>query len=362
MIYPRQRLIYHFFTLVWLLFMAFPIVSFVESKPAATQLAAGLAASAVFVAVYVWLWVRFYARKPRRGILIGGGSLFAIALALALSSGQTWGGLFIYVIAAFAGHLSDWRRGVAAVIGITALMSGLAALEGAGIWTLAIALEGLLVGSVVASSVYLGHTNRALQQAREDVARLMVAEERLRFARDLHDLLGHSLSVIVLKAELARKLSTVSPDRVAAEVSDIEQVARKALADVRDAVSGYREASLAAEIEQARSALAAAGVTVMVDQLRDSLPAPAENVLAWSLREGVTNVIRHAGATAARISLARRDGKAELELTDDGRGAEDFHPGNGLTGLRERVAGREGTVEFGPAAGGGFRLHVSVPL
>jgi two-component system sensor histidine kinase DesK len=358
----RQRLIYHFFTLVWLLFMAFPILSFVQSNPSAPALAAGLAAAAVFIVIYVWLWVRFFAQRPGNGLLIGGGSLFAIALVLTLTNGLVWGSLFIYVIAAFAGHLPAWRQGVAAVIGITLLMSGLAALEGAGIWTFAIALEGLLVGSVVISSVYLGRTNRALQQAREDVARLMVAEERLRFARDLHDLLGHSLSVIILKAELARKLAPASPDRVAAEVGDIERVARQALADVRDAVSGYREASLAVEIEQARSALAAAGVAVEIDQFRDSLPAPTENVLAWALREGVTNVIRHAGAKAARISLAHRDGKAELELTDDGRGALDFRPGNGLTGLRERVAGRKGVVEFGPSVDGGFRLHVSVPL
>jgi len=99
-----------------------------------------------------------------------------------------------------------------------------------------------------------------------------------------------------------------------------------------------------------------------VQPLAESLPAMTENVLAWALREGVTNVIRHAGATAAGITLARRDGRAELELTDDGRGTSDFKPGNGLTGLRERVAGRKGEVEFGPSAGGGFRLRVSVPL
>jgi two-component system sensor histidine kinase DesK len=134
------------------------------------------------------------------------------------------------------------------------------------------------------------------------------------------------------------------------------------LADVRDAVSGYREASLVTEIEQARRALAAAGIAVEVHQIKETLPAPTENVLAWAVREGVTNVIRHAGAREAKISLARNDGKAELELTDDGRGASDFRPGNGLIGLRERVAGRKGVVEFGPAVDGGFRLHVSVPL
>jgi two-component system sensor histidine kinase DesK len=358
----RQRFITHFFTLIWLLFMVFPVVAFVTSKPDSSALAAGLAGAATFAGLYAWLWIRFYDRRPSRSWLVGWGALFALALVLALADGPIWGSLFIYVIAAAAGHNRNWRYGVAAVVVITALMTGLAAFEGAGIWTAAILIEGLLVGGVVIVSSQLGRANRALYQAREDMARLAVAEERVRFARDLHDLLGHSLSVIVLKAELAGKLAVASPERVAGELADIERVARQALADVREAVSGYREASLASEIEQARSALIAAGIDVRVQPLAENLPAGTENVLAWALREGVTNVIRHAGAKAARITLARRDGRAELEVTDDGRGAVDFKAGNGLTGIRERVAGRKGEVEFGPAASGGFRLRVSVPL
>lgn len=358
----RQRLFTHFFQLVWVLFIGYPIYAFVQGNPSEPALIAGLAAVTVFIGVYTWLWIRFYDRHPKSGIVVGCGSVLAIALLLTLVDGQTWGYLFIYVIAAFAGLLTNWRDASIAVVAVTALMSAIAYLEGAGIWTAAIAVEGLLVGSVVIGSAYMGRTNRALHEAREDVARLMVADERLRFARDLHDLLGHSLSVIVLKAELAGKLAAVAPERAAPEIADIERVARQALADVRDAVSGYREASLAAEIEQARMALAAAGVRVEIDQYREGLPAPTERVLAWALREGVTNVIRHAGARAARIHLARDNGQAELELTDDGCGALDFHPGNGLTGLRERVAGRNGEVEFGPARDGGFRLRVSLPL
>ena len=163
--------------------------------------------------VYVWLWVRFYDRRPREGLAVGLGSLFVIALAMTLTDGQTWGSLFIYVIAAFAGQIASWRRAAAWVIALTILMSGLAWLQGAGIWTAAFAVEGLLVGSVVVASAHFGRMNRALDQAREDMAGLLVAEERLRFARDLHDLLGHSLSVIVLKAELAGKLAVASPDR-----------------------------------------------------------------------------------------------------------------------------------------------------
>jgi two-component system, NarL family, sensor histidine kinase DesK len=358
----RQRGLFHVFTLIWLLFLVYPVVAFVQSRPDPVVLLAALSAVATFVGVYAWLWVRLYGRQAPEGVWLAWASLFAIALILTLANGAIWGALFIYVIAAVAGHVSRWRVGVAAVVGLTTLMTAVGAFEGAGIWTWSIALEGILVGGVVLVSAQLGRTNRALNLAREDMARLMVAEERLRFARDLHDLLGHSLSVIVLKAELAGKLAVASPDRVAAEVADIERVARQALADVREAVSGYRDASLTTEIEQARSALLAAGIEVSVQPLADSLPVMTENVLAWALREGVTNVIRHAGATAAGITLARRDGRAELELIDDGRGAIDFKPGNGLTGLRERVAGRKGEVEFGSSASGGFRLRVSVPL
>ena len=358
----RRRLLFHFFTLIWLLFLIYPIIAFIQSEKSPAVLVAGLSAVAVFAGVYIWLWVRLYARRAPVGIWIAWASLLAIALALTLANGAIFGALFIYVIAAVAGHITRWRVAIGAVVALTALMSTLGAVEGAGIWTWSIALEGLLVGGVVLASSQLGRTNYALNQAREDMAGLMVAEERLRFARDLHDLLGHSLSVIVLKAELAGKLAVASPERVGPELADIERVARQALADVREAVSGYRDASLTTEIEQARSALLAAGIDLSVQPLTDSLPAMTENVLAWALREGVTNVIRHAGATAAGITLARRDGRAELELTDDGRGAADFKPGNGLTGLRERVAGRKGEVEFGPSANGGFRLRVSVPL
>src|SRR6202165_3594244 len=362
MAHRKQRLIDHFFSLCWLRFLAYPVAVFMQTHPSTASLSAGLLGLATFTAIYIWLWIRLYAHRPMAGVAIAWISLSVIALILTLASGPLRSSLCMFGVASFAGYISDSRRSVAATVIITALMSGMAFLGRAGACTFATAFEGLLVGSVVIASVFMRQTNSARHAARKDAARLIVAEERLRFARDLHDLLGHSLSVIVLKAELAGKLTASSPTRAAAEVADIERVAREALADVRGAVSGYREASLAMELEQARSALAAAGVKVDVEQMREGMPATTGSVLAGAVREGVTNVIRHSGATAASIRLAWRDGKAELELTDDGRGAPDFQPGNGLTGLRERVAGRHGEVEFGPRATGGFRLRVSVPL
>jgi two-component system sensor histidine kinase DesK len=206
---------------------------------------------------------------------------------------------------------------------------------------------------------------RELNQARDELARLAVAEERLRFARDLHDLLGHSLSVIVVKSELAGRLTGAAPDRAAREVKDIERVAREALREVRDAVSGYRQPRLAEEVEGAREALVAAGISVDVRQAGPPLPTPVEGVLAWAVREGATNVLRHSQARQVGISLASEDGAARLEIVDDGRGGDadvTGAAGSGLAGLRERVEARHGSVAFGHRPEGGFRLAVTLPL
>jgi two-component system sensor histidine kinase DesK len=197
------------------------------------------------------------------------------------------------------------------------------------------------------------------------VARLAVAEERERFARDLHDLLGHSLSVIALKAELAGRLLPHQPQQAADHVAELESVAREALAEVREAVSGYRQPTLAGELAGARMALEAAGIETRVRTPAAELPPDVEAVLAWAVREGTTNVIRHSGAQRCTIALAGgRDGSgASLEISDDGRGADgDGGNGNGLAGLRERAALLAGHVETGRRRDGGFRLRVTVPL
>ncbi|MEW9551754.1 histidine kinase [Nonomuraea sp. NPDC050783] len=198
-----------------------------------------------------------------------------------------------------------------------------------------------------------------LRRAQDEMARLAAAEERLRIARDLHDLLGHSLSLIALKSELAGRLAEGSPE-VRREVMDIENVARKALSEVREAVTGYRRHGLAEELDGARSVLAAAGVRARVQVTGTPLPEPAESLLAWAVREGTTNVVRHARAACCEIRVTHGDGHAILEIMDDGRGAGPYRMGNGLSGLGERVAGAGGAMTAGPA-GRGFRLRVEVP-
>ncbi|TMD17956.1 MAG: sensor histidine kinase [Chloroflexi bacterium] len=222
-------------------------------------------------------------------------------------------------------------------------------------------LNELLVGLTAVAGQLLIRANRQLSQAREQIARLAVGEERLRFARDLHDLLGHSLSVIALKSELAGRLIKTTPGLAAHEVEDIEKVARDALRDVREAVAGYRQPTLAAELAGAHEALAAAGIEDHIDQDHAPLPSVVESVLAWTVREGVTNVMRHSQAKRCAIRIANRDGRATVEVVDDGRGGT-LEAGTGLRGLRERVLERGGTLTAEPLPHEGFRLRVTLPL
>jgi two-component system sensor histidine kinase DesK len=200
--------------------------------------------------------------------------------------------------------------------------------------------------------------NRRLRLAHEEIERLAKLAERERIARDLHDLLGHTLSVIVLKSELASKLASRDPERAAREIREVEQISREALAEVRRAIQGYRAHGLSDEIAIARRALEAAGVALTCDVDPVELAPEAEDALALALREAVTNVVRHARATRCTVRLAAADGRVELEVADDGVGGSDGE-GSGLAGLRARAGELGGTVERD--GGAGTRLTVSLP-
>jgi two-component system sensor histidine kinase DesK len=218
---------------------------------------------------------------------------------------------------------------------------------------------------------------RELARARQTVARLAANEERLRLARDLHDLTGHSLSLITLKAELTQRILARLPESPAREalgkeLADIEHVSRQTLHDIREAVSGYRRPTLAVEIITARTALEAAGITLAEDSsiiMRSGTFDPqAEAALAWCLREATTNLIRHAGARNCWISLRELDSELALRVVDDGQGPvttrrdEPAQHGNGLHGMSERLNSVGGRLSTGRAGvGGGFRLVAVVP-
>jgi two-component system sensor histidine kinase DesK len=201
-----------------------------------------------------------------------------------------------------------------------------------------------------------------LRQTRAELARVAVAEERLRIARDLHDLLGHSLSLITLKAELSRRMIATDAESATREMTELETVARQSLSDVREAVAGYRQPDLATELGAARQLLAAAGLDCQITSPAGlSLPSDTDIVLAWAVREGVTNVVRHARATSAAVRITTAGHGVMAEITDDGRGHGPGPAGSGLAGLGERVRQLGGSLIAGPAPSAGFRLQVTIP-
>ncbi len=200
--------------------------------------------------------------------------------------------------------------------------------------------------------------NSKLQLAHEEIEQLAKVAERERIARDLHDVLGHTLSVVVLKSELAGRLVAGDPARARAEIADVEQIARKALSEVRDAISGYRSEGLAAEIKRAYSTLDAAGVTLVCEEQPPALPPAEETVMSLILREAVTNVVRHAQASQCVVRFITQDGKPALVVEDNGRGGV-REEGNGLRGMRERVEALGG--RFAIDGTKGTRLTIELP-
>jgi two-component system sensor histidine kinase DesK len=275
--------------------------------------------------------------------------------------GGGWLALPIYVTVVISMALPT-RSAVAGILGmgLVVLFDGLVSGADGGtisLLLLQVVTLGILFMSVRNTRVLVNRLHRA----QGEVARLAASEERLRIARDLHDLLGHSLSLIVLKSELAGRLAEQGSPRAAGEIRDIESVARLALQEVREAVTGYRQRGLSEELDNARAALDAAGVAVTVRTSGTPLPDALDGLFGWAVREGVTNVVRHAEASRCDINVTFEDGAARLEISDDGRHAGPVEPGSGLTGLTERVEAEGGSVDAGPPAGGGFRLRVLVP-
>jgi two-component system sensor histidine kinase DesK len=198
-------------------------------------------------------------------------------------------------------------------------------------------------------------SNIELAEARAEVARLAAENERSRIARDLHDLLGHSLTTITVKAGLARRLAELGEmDRAAAEIASVETLSRRSLGDVRAAVSGYHDVTLAGELATSREVLRASGIGAELPGAVDGVPPDLNELFGWVVREGITNVVRHSHATQCTVAV----GPSWIEITDNGRGGANA-PGHGLIGLRQRVAEYGGVVE---AAGcpAGWRLRVDV--
>ena len=355
-------------------------------------------------------------------------TMTVIAFACTLAWGAQWMAMFVFVVVTGV-FLVPLRL---APLAIPLVAAAAVAVEVAGGWDV---VSATTAGSWALSIVMAGYITlllrrrgvliAALRRTQTEVARLAAADavtdERLRFARDLHDLLGHSLSVIVLKAELARRLLERGREDTQAqvEVSEVEQIARRALVEVREAVAGYRTRTLAAELDRGRAALAAAGIELAVTGVPVALPPTENELLAWIVREATTNIVRHSSARHAQIAVAVTDAEVSLKMTNDGddsRGAAagtkggathgtefgtefgtkygtsggithsttggagdgatgeretagggrewqaTVQNGSGLLGLQERVAAAGGRFAAGPAAGGGFRVEAVVPF
>ena len=341
------------FGILWL----WPLVlAFAVSDPPAAEIAMVGAGLAGFAALFL---LTVMTPRPLLPHVL---AMLTIAVALTLAADAAFGWLFAWAGSAATVRL-DGRAGVKAWAAITAVAAATIALadpDAALFWGITAAVAGtsalwLLIGGLL-------RANEELREARAELAEMAVAEERLRFARDLHDLLGHDLSLIALKAELAGKLLPARVDQAATEVAQIRDLTRSALVQVREAVGGYRQPTLSSELAGAKVALEAAGIELDVDAEDDALDPAVASVLAWAVREGATNAVRHSGARHAAITVRAGAGATELEITDDGRGAPAHAgSGHGLTGLRERVQAVGGTVEAGAGPGGGFRVTVRVP-
>lgn len=351
---------------IWLFYLSAPVTDLVRGGHSAGARVLGGLGLLAFVCWYLRLVFRPDRPRPVRSVLLSLALLSTEAAALSLSLGREWLVLFVYVSIA-SGAALPARVSRLTVPGATALLAALAlTVPDGGDYLFGLLIPSLMGGFAMVGVREMIRTTMELRQARATVAQLAANEERLRMARDLHDLLGHSLSLITLKSELAGRMLPDHPDRAAQQVADIEKVCRQALVDVREAVSGYRRPTLPGELAGARTALAAAGVRAdLPPDFTDTVPEAPECALAWSLREAVTNVVRHSGAKRCTVTLTPRQTLAgpvlELSVTDDGTGGAAV-PGNGLTGLTERLEAVGGTLWAGPAGKTGFRLLARVPL
>jgi two-component system sensor histidine kinase DesK len=226
---------------------------------------------------------------------------------------------------------------------------------------LSVALPAVLLGISAIYTAYTTQQQMHLRRSNEEIMRLATLAERERIGRDLHDLLGHTLSVVALKSELARKLIDRDLDAARAEIGEVERVARDALSQVRHAVSGIRSTALGAELLAATALLEAQGVKVKCETENVKLTHDRETALALSLREAATNIRRHSGASGVTIRVRKESASVVVEVADDGRGGR-IVPGNGLNGMRERLDGVGGTLALMPNKDGGVLLRASVPI
>src|SRR5712692_3039190 len=402
------RLNHHF----WLVCLLFPIISLVQTPLAPVRLYPALAALVFFAASYTWLMWHHPASSGacKRSHSPLSLTLFGVLVALVLALSLIYGNAFLWLfigISAIAGVMLPMRSAFVAVVIFTLLPLGISVGTSGGIaqvnWLQLIPLMLLVrgIGVDMIGVARLSGAIRELHAVRGELTRLKVEEERTRLARDLHDLLGHTLSMITLKSELAGRLVEQGTRqgypyhgleplvygiacgqgeqggtpggylaRAVQEMREVERVARQTLREVRVAVAGYRQPRLESELDGARQILSAARVTCQVEYTLGELEPSIDAVLAWTVREGVTNVIRHSRARHCLIRLTHEHGTICAEIINDRsreQESEDakVRTGSGLSGLNERVISHGGRMEAGLLQTEGnksFRLWVELPI
>ncbi|WP_345184685.1 sensor histidine kinase [Microbacterium panaciterrae] len=326
-----------------------------------------------------WLWAG--------GILVYG-ALFTVSfpVSVALPRGWQWTppaallllsvpflavlgpdltGLWVYVAVSAALCLGGGGRAMIVILALAiaafAVSAWMSLMEPSSTPPWAMPLIIMSIGTLMAAFTRNLQTLQQLRHTRDELAAVAVEEERNRVARDMHDILGHSLSAIALKADLAAKLADRDPQAAAAEIREVQTLARATLSDMRAVVSGYRQVRIASELASLRTLLPAAGITPHLPMTTDEVPERNRELFGWALREAATNVIRHANATECWVSLAAD----RITIEDDGTGPAargpdtDGRPGTGLHGLAERAADAGGALRIGRSRRGGFLLEVT---
>jgi two-component system sensor histidine kinase DesK len=284
--------------------------------------------------------------------------MFVLGLVYVPFNQGAWG-VFIYV----AVSIPEVSESTNTVISLFLLQSGAIALESwvldlsAWVWSLGITMP-LLLGINQLRRKQKWRADAKLRMAHEEIEQLAKTAERERIARDMHDILGHSLSLIVLKSELAGRLLASQPTRAALEIAEIETTARQALAEVRRTITGYRSEGFASELTRAAQVLETAGVRVHKPAKAPYLTPRHEATLSLVLREAITNIVRHAGASECSIELSTAEDRTQLVIADDGRG-DIREEGNGLRGMRERVRELGGSLSLDSQRG--TRLQIELP-
>ncbi|MFJ8539096.1 sensor histidine kinase [Streptomyces sp. NPDC093591] len=326
-------------------------------------------------------WVRGRREQPLRLLWTLGAVTAAVAVtALVVSEygprgddvDSAAGGLFGVVLVYGAGIIAlgiRSRRRVYATVGGFAAGAGLVGFPlgvpapAALLSVLAVLAGGGFMAFSAVFSVWLLNAVYELDEARETRTRLAVAEERLRFGRDLHDVMGRNLAVIALKSELAVQLARRGRPEAVEQMIEVQRIAQESQREVREVVRGYREADLGVELAGAQGVLTAAGIECEVTGEAAGLPAEVQSALAWVVREATTNVLRHGDAGRCAVGVRVSEGRVVLTVQNDGAAeAADGGGGSGLAGLRERLAAVDGTLAAGRVEEGMFRLVAEVPL